>query len=157
MKIVIEEIVKRSANNLRCFWTFHIPYLKFDANLFNWNEMIACNHLSMRQYQMHLPPKIESCDGDWFNVANRGRDKHDPTQHLKQIDCTYQLQVIYWFLSSSLYIKLMHKFLLIDRFFFFFTSCSIGILFWKGWNLTLLPGQLFRTWGNILSGLNYDS
>ena len=61
METVIEEIVEKSARNLRCVWT-SIPYLEMDASLFNWKEMIACNH-----YQIHLhPPIIESSVGDWY-------------------------------------------------------------------------------------------
>lgn len=57
MKNVIQKIIRKSASNLRCFWT-SIPSLDMDnMETFNWKKMIAWNHFEI---PLNLP-SIESC------------------------------------------------------------------------------------------------
>ena len=57
MKNSIQKIIRKSASNLRCFWT-SIPSLDMDnMETFNWKKMIAWNHFEI---PLNLP-SIESC------------------------------------------------------------------------------------------------
>ena len=100
MKKFIEEIIKRSASSLVCFWSL-IPSLDIDARLFNWNEMIAWNHSLIP-----LPPAIESFAGNWnyLDRQHKPGDLFSPSK-MKQIECTFKLEVSYWtFLITMLMI-----------------------------------------------------
>ena len=90
MKKYIQEVIKRSASNLVCFWT-SIPSLDVNRRLFNWNEMIAWNHA-----QIPLLPTIESFVGNWnyFDRQHKPGDLFRPS-NIKQIECTFKLEVSY--------------------------------------------------------------
>ena len=83
MKNVIQEIVKRSASNLRCFWT-SIPSLDVNTRLFNWNEMIAWNHS-----QILLTPTIESFVSN-FAEHREPVDLSGRPSQLKQIEGRFE-------------------------------------------------------------------
>ena len=94
MKKIIQEIVKRSATNLRCFWT-SIPSLAVDLSLFNWNEMIAWNHSQIR---------LTSATESFVSNFAEHREPVDLTgrpSQLKQIEGRFVMEdVSYWTLTN---------------------------------------------------------
>ena len=137
MKMFIQEIIKRSASSLVCFWSL-IPSLDIDARLFKRNEMIAWNH-----DQIPLPPAIESfvCNWNYLHRHYKPGDVFRPS-NMKQIECTFELEVSYWtfLIMAHVYWNPFRR-----RYFPFF---SVRILIWKGWNLTLFVPFL---WWRLLT------